>query len=114
MTFWGGGWWTIPLLGWRRVIVTTFWADARTWLGAALLTWHMAYLTMMIPRLGPTNDIDLFFPCFLTVAFVAGTLLDTTPGPLAAARRQTLVAGAFGASVGTAMYLAWLGIPLRL
>lgn len=75
--------------------------------------WHVAYLCLMIPRLGPTRDVDLFFPAYVAVAFAAGTLLDGAPSLVTPTRRLVLIAGVLGASVGTALYLAWLGIPVR-
>lgn len=117
--FWGGGWWSLPLLLGLVVVPRETRAavrslrDERVWLGAGVLIWQALYLSLMIPRLGPTNDIDLFFTSYLTLAFFAGLLIDRRDVPLTAGQRLVLVAGIVGASVATTLYLAWLGIPTR-
>jgi len=109
MYFWAGGWWGPPLL----VLAVATWRQAPSRLVASVVVWHVAYLCLMIPRLGPTRDVDLFFPTYVTVAFAAGTLLDGAPTLVTPTRRLVLIAGVLGASIGTALYLAWLGIPVR-
>ncbi|MGB6849084.1 MAG: hypothetical protein WBG05_12885 [Thermoanaerobaculia bacterium] len=48
----------------------------RSWLGLALIGWHLFYMLRMIPKLGPARDVDLFFNVYIVVAFFAGLLLD--------------------------------------
>ena len=48
----------------------------RSWLGLALIGWHLFYMLRMIPKLGPVRDIDLFFNVYLVVAFFTGLFLD--------------------------------------
>jgi hypothetical protein len=80
----GGGWWTAPLVAtavalrmregagewpvWRR--------DARVWLGASLVGCYGYYFFFMVPRLGLTEDLDLFFAAYLLLPFLAGRILD--------------------------------------
>ena len=114
---WGAGWWSLPLLGaavwsWRDApgIVRQVHRDARTWLAVALLAWHLAYAATMVPRLGPMADIDLFFPTYLLVPFLAGLLIDLRP-ERQGARRSVVIAVALGALVMTAPALVWFGLP---
>jgi hypothetical protein len=109
---WAGGWWGPLLLLLVACVARPRLASGR--LVASLVVWQAAYLGLMVPRLGPTSDVDLFFATYLTVAFAAGALLDGAPALVTPARRRALVAGVLGASVGTALYLAWLGIPVRM
>lgn len=114
---WGGGWWTLPALAaaawsWRDTPDVAWRAarEPRAWLAAGLLVWHLAYLVCMVPRLGPEADIDLFFPTYVYVPFLAGLLLDlrtanTDPW------RGLVVAVACGALVLTVPWLAWFGLP---
>ncbi len=41
-------------------------------LAVLLSTWSLAYTVLMLPKLGPVRDIDLFFPCYILFAFVIG------------------------------------------
>lgn len=114
---WGAGWWSLPLLGaaawsWRDApgAVRQVHRDARTWLAVALLTWHLAYAALMVPRLGPMADIDLFFPTYLVVPFLAGLLIDLRPEGHGS-RRSVVIAFALGALVMTAPALVWFGLP---
>jgi hypothetical protein len=109
---WAGGWWGPLLLLLVACVARPRLASGR--LVASLVVWQAAYLGLMVPRLGPTSDVDRFFATYLTVAFAAGALLDGAPALVTPARRRALVAGVLGASVGTALYLAWLGIPVRM
>lgn len=117
---WGGGWWTLPLVavaasrawlvaaGSQRALVLR---DARLWLGAALVAWHVYYLVFMVPRLGLRADIDLFFPTYLTLAFVAGALLDRTHTPRTPAWTSAVLACALTALACAGPWLVWLGLP---
>jgi hypothetical protein len=48
----------------------------RSWLGLALIGWHLFYMLRMVPKLGPVRDIDLFFNVYLVIAFFAGLFLE--------------------------------------
>ena len=79
-----GGWWTLPLVAttvvWRLREAAGEWPawrrDARLWLGASLAGCYACYFLFMIPRLGLTEDVDLFFAFYLLLPFLAGRLLD--------------------------------------
>lgn len=117
---WGGGWWTLPLI---VVAAIRAWLvaagslraaalrDARLWLGAALVGWHVYYLVFMVPRLGLPGDIDLFFPTYVTLAFVAGVLLDRTPTTRTPAWTSAVLACALAALACAGPWLVWLGLP---
>lgn len=112
---WGGGWWTWPLL----IVAAAgavrrqdgMWRDGRVWLGAGLVGWHLYYLLFMVPRLGVTEDIDLYFSVYLLAPFLAGRLFDVSE----AGRDPRVVAGVLAlASLGvacTAPALVWYGLP---
>lgn len=116
---WGGGWWTLPL-----VVVAACRAayaarsdwhvwrgDSRLWLGAALVAWHVYYLVFMVPRLGPAGDVDLFFTTYLTLAFMAGLLLDAVRTSNTRAWRACALSTAIAALAVTAPWLVWIGLP---
>jgi hypothetical protein len=83
----GGGWWTMPLVAttvaWRVRGAAGQWPvwrrDARMWLAVSLAGSYGYYFFFMIPRLGLTADLDLFFPVYLLLPFLAGRLLDGQP-----------------------------------
>jgi hypothetical protein len=116
---WGGGWWSLPVMvaatcrAWHAIDSRRGAAlrDVRTWLGAALVTWHLYYLAFMVPRLGPTADVDLFFPTYLTVAFVAGLLLDTTRTARTPTWAAATLACALAALACVGPWLVWFGLP---
>ena len=118
LLMWGGGWWALPLLlaaswrAWRAGVVT--WdhcRDARVGLGIALVAVQMYYLVFMLPRLGPVGDVDLFFPTYLTLAFMAGLLLDVPVATRTAGWRAAAVACALATLAVTAPWLVWYGLP---
>jgi hypothetical protein len=116
---WGGGWWSLPLLvaaAWRASVAPgarrrEVIGDARLWLGAALVMWHLYYLAFMVPRLGPTADVDLFFPTYLTLAFIAGLLLDTTRTARSSTWTAATLACVVAALACTGPWLVWAGLP---
>jgi hypothetical protein len=113
MYFWGAGWWSLPL-ALAALVATRGWrVEPRLLLAGGLLAWHLLYFHLMIPRLGPTADIDLFFGSYLTWAFLTGLLCDRLGARLAGQRRLWLMAGLLGASVGVTLFLALVGIPVR-
>ena len=79
--WWGGGVGFIGLFGWavRRVGRRVTWRDGRVAAALLLLGWQTYYFLFMLPRMGPTRDIDLFFTTYLTVAFFVGRLVDAVP-----------------------------------
>ncbi len=41
-----------------------------------VVLWQCIYFIIKIPRLGPVNDIDLFFSVYITLAFATGLLFE--------------------------------------
>jgi hypothetical protein len=116
MTVWGGGWLFLPLavaaltrLGAARIALAV--KEPRAWLVAGLLAWQAYYLLFMIPKLGPTADIDLFAPTFTLWAFVAGLLVDQA-APDDEWRNAAVVAAA-GVCAATTPYLLTFTLPVR-
>jgi hypothetical protein len=116
---WGGGWLMLPLL---PVAAGATWIslgqdrrpalrDVRPWLGAALVGWHVYYLVFMVPRLGPTADIDLFFPTYLTLAFMVGLLVDRSPAAHRSTWTAAAIACALAALAWAGPWLVWFGLP---
>lgn len=124
MLFWGTGW-LVPLLlvgGIAAAIAQKGgprglpFRDVRIWLGVGLGVWQIYYFIYMIPRLGPTADIDLFCPTYVTLAFLAGELLDRT-WPDCHARHAAaypILCALLGILAVASTYLAWIGLPARL
>jgi succinate-acetate transporter protein len=54
--------------------------DARIWLAFLLALWQI-YFLFMIPTVGRTRVVDLFFPTYVTLEFLAGHLLDIFDKP---------------------------------
>ena len=52
--------------------------DVRLWMALAIIALHLHYLLFMIPKLGPVQDIDLFFQVFVVLAFFAGYVWGRT------------------------------------
>lgn len=84
MAFWGNGF--IPILlaltgsivyvrkstiGPARLL-----RNPKVLLATCILVWQTYYTIFMIPLLGPSRDIDLFFSSYLMTAFFAGMLWD--------------------------------------
>ena len=67
----------------------------------------------MIPRLGPVVDIDLFFSVYLTLAFLAGLLLDLEEDEPGALTRPILTAAVLAAASASSSLLVFreLGLP---
>ena len=84
--------------------------DARTWLGVFVLCWQFYYFTFMIPKIGPTRDVDLFWPTFTVTAFLAGRLLDASDRPRL---HFALLCAVAGSAIVTTVYLSWIGLPRR-
>lgn len=119
MAFWAHGWpGALPLvaggvLAARQMGSRRSWrvlADARAPFAIALVVWQVFYFLFMIPRLGPTIDIDLFFVTYLAVSCIGGWLLDRTLRP---SHRIHLLAVLIAVTAVTAYLTAWVGLPLR-
>ncbi|MEE9563053.1 MAG: hypothetical protein V3W50_08290, partial [Thermoanaerobaculia bacterium] len=82
----------------------------RSWLGLALIGWHLFYFLRMIPKLGPARDVDLFFNVYIVVAFFAGLFLDRGLDP-DDSRRDTVTLVVLAIALGS---LAVLGGQLAL
>jgi hypothetical protein len=117
---WAGGW-LLPavfvmgaVVALRRMVdeglAPALLRDARTWLAVALGTWQLYYLIFMIPKFGPTNDVDLFWPTTVLFAFFGGRLLDLVNRPRL---KLAILCAVAGCGVVTSVYLAWMGLPLR-
>lgn len=50
--------------------------DKRVWLGLAILVQQIHYFIFMIPKLGPRQDVDLFFSVFVSMVCLLGAALD--------------------------------------
>lgn len=116
MLVWGAGWLLGPLAVAALALtppdqMRAGMRDPRAWLGAALLAWHVFYVLFMIPKLGPTADIDLFAPSFTLIAFLAGTCLDLAVDD--PTRRQAVLAAAMGVCASTTPYLLTFTLPVR-
>ena len=82
MVMWGGG-----LLQLILIIVGIYlffkcdnkkniYKDPRFYLAGGFLFWGIYYIWMMIPKLGPVQDIDLFWMPYLIFSFLCGLLFD--------------------------------------
>lgn len=89
--------------------------DVRLWMALAVIAIHIHYLLFMIPKLGPVQDIDLFFQVFIVLAFFAGYVWDA----LQSNRDQkeglqfVLVSIMFGYSLVVLHILLFVGLPPR-
>lgn len=85
----------------------------RSWLGLALIGWHLFYFFRMIPKLGPARDVDLFFNVYIVIAFFAGLFLDRRLDPDDDRRELVtllVLAVALGSLAATGGQLAFHGI----
>lgn len=123
MFFWGGGWAgptallaalaiLLDRIARKRLRVRAT-LDARVLLAAALTAWQLYYFLFMIPKLGPTHDIDLFFVTYMVVACVAGRLLDSRLLDLSRTAAYYVTCVALGNAVAAGFLLAWMGLPAR-
>lgn len=74
--------------------------DPRTLFLVAVCVWQAGYFVRMLPLLGPIQDIDIFFSCYLTLAFTAGLLLDRAAGAPRGRRRLRIAPLAIAACLG--------------
>lgn len=88
--------------------------DRRTWLVLALLAGYAYYFFRMVPRLGPEDDLDLFFVFYLLVAALGGFLMDRVRPPwMTAVRFRLLVAAlAIGAAGAGGSLLLFRGVKI--
>jgi len=83
-------------------------------LALGLLAWQSFYLVFMVPKLGPRQDIDLFFGVYVTIAFCAGLAADALwprGHPQHAGAIATLCGVMLGSTAVSALYLVRLGAP---
>jgi len=87
--------------------------DRRVWLALAIVAQQAWWALLMIPKLGPREDVDLFFSAYLTAAFFVGVLLDRRlrRSPRAASDALLVAAAALGASAASLAFLAVASIP---
>lgn len=77
MVFCGLGIAGICVLPWAAgKMLTDRGSDRQHALAASIAGWSIAYLLLMMPKLGPMQDLDLFFSSYLALAFVAGMQLE--------------------------------------
>jgi hypothetical protein len=118
--FFGAGLLSLPLLGLGICAGLRRWPghwqvlrDPRVWLGLGIAAWSLLYPLLMIPKLGPVMDVDLFFGAYLGLAFLAGHLLDRMPSMQPGdQRRGWLLAAVLGNACVTASLLGVHGIHL--
>ena len=67
----------------------------------------------MLPKLGPRQDVDLFFGVYITVSFLAGYLLESSLDGNANGNttKAGIVALWIGAALLTVGTLGFVGIP---
>ena len=120
MLFFGGGLTSLAVLvGGSLFAVCRGKINERTlkqpelWLCVALFLVAVFYMLHTIPRLGPRHDVDMFFQHYITLAFLAGHLMDRL---LARSERQAtvqlaMVAVLLGNSMITVAYYLLVGMP---
>lgn len=87
--------------------------DGRIWLALAIAAQQLHWALFMLPKLGPRQDLDLFFSAYLVAAVLAGGALDrvarsaTDPARVVVA----VAAAAVGASVAGLAVLVLAGVP---
>jgi hypothetical protein len=88
--------------------------DRRSWLVLGVLASYACYFLLMVPRLGPRDDLDLFFAFYLLLAALAGYLADRVRlRRLSAASLRLLVAAlAIGAAGAGASLLLFRGVQM--
>lgn len=119
MYFWAGG--ISPILVIAAIITFLVKTTKKNLLRISFISvtlfflWQVFYFFFMIPRLGPTNDIDLFFSVYITVPFFAGWLLDETVSrtqPKTQALVKNVCFAIVTANTSVAfLYFAFLGLP---
>ena len=96
-----GVWWN------RHAVARVGWPSLRA-LGPlfVVLLMQIHYLVFMIPKLGPSNDVDLFFSVYFTLAFVVGLVLDTrlTDESKAVSTRYLILSAAAGGSIPALLF----------
>ncbi len=79
------------------------------------LIWQIFYFIFMVPRLGPYQDIDLFFSVYLTISFMAGFLADlhfeSMQNPDSTLSKHQVISFFIGNSSFLILYFCFLGIP---
>ncbi len=103
---------------WRRPRKMRRWRiamrDSRTATAVALVLWQAFYMLFYVARLGPQEDIDLFFSTFVVMAFFAGYLADRAIRSSAMDERATslIAAWALGGTSIAVIYLLDVGMPV--
>jgi hypothetical protein len=79
----------------------------------AFVIWQVLYGLLMIPKLGPLRDVDLFFSVYLTIGFIAGLLgdklLDAARPDVASRWTECIVAASLGSSAVILTQLLYIG-----
>jgi hypothetical protein len=121
MVFWGNG--LIPLfIALAGAIVYVRRSDVRlikllqnpkVLLACFILIWQAYYTVFMIPFLGPSRDIDLFFVTYLMAAFMGGMLWDRIFETQAGVRKGKLIiiSLTLGNTISLLLALLVTGIP---
>ena len=80
----------------------------------AFVIWQVLYGLLMIPKLGPIRDIDLFFSVYLTIGFFAGLLgdklLDAARPDVASRWTECIVAASLGSNAVILTQLLYIGL----
>ena len=89
--------------------------DVRLWMALAIIALHLHYLLFMIPKLGPVQDIDLFFQVFVVLAFFAGYVWDALQNnrDRKGCLQFVLVSIMIGYSMAVLNILLFIGLPPR-
>ncbi len=119
MLFWTGGIFSTVVLAVTAVLlaVKRQLLNKKFIIPGIFLLYQIVYFFFMIPKLGPLMDIDLFFPVYLTIAYIAGILADHYARilPEEKSRRYSFICLALvaGNSAFCTFYLLLWGIPMR-
>jgi hypothetical protein len=104
MATFGGGPLTFIMFGAAAWRARSLARDARVLAGAVLVAWQIYYFVFMIPKMGPLVDVDLFFTTYLTVAFMAGAMLDAAGVP----HRQAVIVASLNLVAAVPLVMGWL------
>jgi hypothetical protein len=119
MLFWTGGIFSTVVLAAAAVLlaVKRQLLNKKFIIPGIFLLYQIAYFFFMIPKLGALQDIDLFFPVYLTIAYVAGMLADHYARSLPEQKGKwysfICLALVAGNSAYCVFYLLLWGIPLK-
>ncbi len=87
--------------------------DRRLWLALAIAAQQLHWAVFMVPKLGPRQDLDLFFGAYLTAVLLIGAWLDRRlrRDPARARVASFVTAAALGAAAASLVVLVVAGAP---